>query len=246
MTGLAVVIMGVSGCGKSWLILGASNININHQTRKMWMLLRPSLFMALQQTGDSKILRFLKWFRDVTLKPDFGIALTVAALLAETLGCSFIEADDYHSQANKAKMSKGIPLTDDDRIPWLESLRDAMRERLDGGEDVAVSCSALQQKYREILREGDSSYRSGSGSYSSCRVKFVCLEASAEVIAERIRRRSMEGEHFMPASLLQSQLDLLRIDEAEGITEVDATVRPDAIVKNTIVQFREQLASTVC
>uniref|UniRef100_A0A0D3GC17 gluconokinase n=1 Tax=Oryza barthii TaxID=65489 RepID=A0A0D3GC17_9ORYZ len=186
--GLAIVIMGVSGCGKS----------------------------------------------------------TVAALLAETLGCSFIEADDYHSQANKAKMSKGIPLTDGDRIPWLEALRDAVRERLDHGEDVAVSCSALQQKYREILREGDCSFRSGSGSYSSCRVKFVCLEASAEVIADRIRRRSMEGEHFMPASLLQSQLDLLQIDEAEGITVVDATVHPNAIVHDTIARFREQLASTVC
>uniref|UniRef100_A0A0E0HK14 gluconokinase n=1 Tax=Oryza nivara TaxID=4536 RepID=A0A0E0HK14_ORYNI len=186
--GLAIVIMGVSGCGKS----------------------------------------------------------TVAALLAETLGCSFIEADDYHSQANKAKMSKGIPLTDGDRIPWLEALRDAVRERLDHGEDVAVSCSALQQKYREILREGDCSFRSGSRSYSSCRVKFVCLEASAEVIADRIRRRSMEGEHFMPASLLQSQLDLLQIDEAEGITVVDATVRPNAIVHDTIARFREQLASTVC
>ncbi|KAG8069490.1 hypothetical protein GUJ93_ZPchr0006g41823 [Zizania palustris] len=170
------------------------------------------------------------------------LKFTVAALLAETLGCSFVEADDYHSQANKAKMTKGIPLTDGDRIPWLESLRDAIRERLDRGEDVAVSCSALQQKYREILREGD--FRYSSRNYSSCRVKFVCLKASAEVIAERMRRRSMEGEHFMPASLLQSQLDLLQINKVEGITEVDATVRPVAIVHDTIAQFRTELAST--
>ncbi|CAL5050483.1 unnamed protein product [Urochloa decumbens] len=183
--GLAIVIMGVSGCGKS----------------------------------------------------------TVAALLAEALGCSFIEADDYHSQANKAKMSKGIPLSDADRTPWLESLRDAIRDRLDGGEDVAVSCSALQLKYREILRAADKSYQPGY--YAACRVKFVCLRASAEVITDRMQRRSSEGKHFMPASLLQSQLDLLQIDAAEGITEVDATMRAGDIVRDTIAQFREELASTV-
>ncbi|KAK3131440.1 hypothetical protein QOZ80_6AG0506480 [Eleusine coracana subsp. coracana] len=185
LQGLAIVIMGVSGCGKS----------------------------------------------------------TVAALLAEALGCSFIEADDYHSQANKAKMSKGIPLTDADRSPWLESLQDGIREHLDRGEDVVVSCSALQLKYREILRAADGNYKPGS--YATCRVKFVCLKASADVISERMKRRSMEGKHFMPVSLLQSQFDLLQIDEDEGITEVDATVEPDDIVHDTIAQFKEKLASTV-
>jgi len=184
VSGLAIVIMGVSGCGKS----------------------------------------------------------TVAARLAAALGCSFVEADDYHSQANKEKMSKGIPLTDADRAPWLESLRDTIRDRLDRGEDVAVSCSALRLKYREILREGDIGYKAGD--YATCRVKFVCLEASAELIAERVQRRAMEGGHFMPASLVQSQLDLLEIDEAEGITVVDATVRPNTIVESTIAQFRQELAST--
>uniref|UniRef100_A0A0A9C3N8 gluconokinase n=1 Tax=Arundo donax TaxID=35708 RepID=A0A0A9C3N8_ARUDO len=140
-------------------------------------------------------------------------------------------------------MSKGIPLSDADRTPWLESLRDAIRERLDHGEDVAISCSALQLKYREILRAADRSYKPGD--YSTCRVKFVCLKASAEVISERMRRRSSEGKHFMPASLLQSQLDLLEIDAAEGITEVDAMVRATDIVGTTIAQFREELASTV-
>ncbi|XP_051197971.1 gluconokinase [Lolium perenne] len=183
-TGLAIVIMGVSGCGKS----------------------------------------------------------TVAAMLAAALGCNFVEADDYHSQANKAKMSKGIPLTDADRVPWLESLRDAIRELLDRGEDVAVSCSALQLKYREILREGDSNYKAGC--YGTCRVKFVCLEASAELIADRVRRRAKEAGHFMPASLVQSQLDLLKIDENEGITVVDATLRPETIVKATIAQYKEELALT--
>ncbi|OEL18175.1 hypothetical protein BAE44_0020806 [Dichanthelium oligosanthes] len=142
-----------------------------------------------------------------------------------------------------AKMSKGIPLSDADRTPWLESLRDAIRDRLDRGEDVAVSCSALQLRYREILRAADRSYKPGD--YATCRVQFVCLRASAEVITERMQRRSSEGKHFMPASLLQSQLDLLQIDDGEGVTEVDATVRPGDIVRDTVAQFREGLASTV-
>ncbi|CAD6337974.1 unnamed protein product [Miscanthus lutarioriparius] len=184
--GLAIVVMGVSGCGKS----------------------------------------------------------TVAAMLAEALGCSFIEADDYHSQANKAKMSEGIPLSDADRAPWLESLRDAIRDRLDGVEDVAVSCSALQVRYRDVLRAADRGYEPGE--YAACRVRFVCLRASAEVIAERMLRRSTEGKHFMPASLLRSQLDLLQIDATEGVTEFDTTTtRPGDIVRDAVALFREELASTV-
>ncbi|KAM3400107.1 hypothetical protein ACQJBY_005164 [Aegilops geniculata] len=73
---------------------------------------------------------------------------TVAAMLADALGCGFVEADDHHSHANKEKMSKGVLLTDEDRLPWPESLHDAIRERLDRGEDVAVSCSALWLKYQ--------------------------------------------------------------------------------------------------
>ncbi|KAE8802376.1 putative gluconokinase [Hordeum vulgare] len=184
--GLAIVVMGVSGCGKS----------------------------------------------------------TVAAMLADALGCGFVEADDHHSHANKEKMSRGVPLTDEDRLPWLESLRDAIRIRLGRGEDVVVSCSALRLKYREVLRQGDGAYKPGS--YAACRVKFVCLEASTEVIAERVRRRAAEGGHFMPASLVRSQLDLLEINAGEGITVVDATLPAHAIVEATIAQFRDELASTAC
>jgi gluconokinase len=143
-------------------------------------------------------------------------------------------------------MSEGIPLSDADRAPWLESLQDAIRERLDGGEDVAVSCSALQLRYRDVLRAADRGYSYRPGEYAACRVKFVCLRASAEVIAERMLRRSAEGKHFMPASLLRSQLDLLQVDAAEGVTEFDATtVRPGDIVRDTVALFREDLASTV-
>ncbi|XP_073011534.1 gluconokinase [Typha latifolia] len=153
---------------------------------------------------------------------------TVAESLANTLGFTFIEADDIHPPENKVKMSKGIPLSDIDRIPWLEALRDAIHEKIIHGDNVTLSCSALQKKYREILRAADSDYKPAV--YTNCRVKFVCLEAAVDVIAGRMMRRSMEGKHFMPASLLQSQLDLLQIDDAEGITKVDATMSLEAIV----------------
>ncbi|MQM18111.1 hypothetical protein Taro_051097 [Colocasia esculenta] len=146
---------------------------------------------------------------------------TVGEMLSKDLGCRFLEADDFHTQSNKDKMNKGIPLSDNDRFPWLQALRDATMEQISGGETVVLTCSALQNKYREVLRTADPEYEPGS--YTSCRVKFVCMEAPANVIADRIERRSTEGKHFMPVSLLQSQLDLLQIDEDEGIIRVDAT-----------------------
>ncbi|XP_068634804.1 gluconokinase [Aristolochia californica] len=144
---------------------------------------------------------------------------TIGGMLAEVLACSFLDADDYHSQANKEKMSKGIPLSEEDRIPWLETLSDTIRSYLIVGKTVVLSCSALQKKYREILRAGDDG-----------QVKFVCLQAPVEVIAARLERRARAGNHFMPATLLQSQLELLQIDTVEGIIVVDATLTPQVIV----------------
>lgn len=125
------------------------------------------------------------------------------------------------------KMRKGIPLSEEDRIPWLETVCDTLRDYISRGETAILSCSALQKKYREILRTSDPEY--GPRCYTS-RMKFVCLQASADVIADRLKRRAMEGKHFMPATLLQSQLDLLQIDETEGIIMVDATLSPQSIV----------------
>ncbi|KAF5198287.1 Gluconokinase [Thalictrum thalictroides] len=155
---------------------------------------------------------------------------TVGNMLAKNKGCSFLDADDFHPNANKEKMSKGIPLSDEDRIPWLERLSDLLRENIVNCKTVILGCSALQNKYREILRVADPSYKSGS--YGSCRVRFVCLEAPVEVIAARLEKRAEEGNHFMSAKLLQSQLDLLQIGDAEGILMVDATLSPQAIVNN--------------
>ncbi|KAG0502100.1 hypothetical protein HPP92_002172 [Vanilla planifolia] len=145
---------------------------------------------------------------------------SVAKLLSDSLHCCFLDADDFHSESNKEKMGKGIPLSDEDRLPWLESLRDAIRQKTSNGELVALACSALQKRYRDILRSADPDYKSGD--YTRCIVKFFCLVAPVEVIAERMNGRSEKEEHFMPVSLLRSQLELLQVDDSEGIPQIDS------------------------
>uniref|UniRef100_A0A5B6YPB4 Gluconokinase n=1 Tax=Davidia involucrata TaxID=16924 RepID=A0A5B6YPB4_DAVIN len=152
---------------------------------------------------------------------------TIGELLAKVLSCVFLDADDFHPQSNKEKMQKGIPLSEEDRIPWLETQRDVLKVSLVSGKTVILGCSALQKQYREILRSADPNYEPGS---YVCVIKFVLLDGRAEVLAARLEKRAAEGKHFMPATLLQSQLDLLQIDESEGILKVDATLSPHAIV----------------
>ncbi|CAM8988711.1 unnamed protein product [Rhodiola kirilowii] len=152
---------------------------------------------------------------------------TIGQKLAEAMNCTFLDADDFHSKRNKEKMGKGVPLTEEDRVPWLETLQKMISENLAAGEPVVLGCSALKKGYREVLRSADGSYKQGS---FNSKVKFVLLEAKAEVLEERLLKRLAEGQHFMPVSLLQSQLDTLQIDDAEGILKVDATLSPDDII----------------
>ncbi len=119
---------------------------------------------------------------------------TVAEALDRRLGWPFQEGDDLHPAANVAKMHAGIPLDDDDRWPWLDAIASWIGARLaDGGAGV-VTCSALKRAYRERLAGG----RSG--------VRIVYLHASSELLHERLAKRR---GHFMPASLLDSQLATL-------------------------------------
>lgn len=117
---------------------------------------------------------------------------TVGALLAGELGWDFAEADEFHPQANIDKMAAGTPLTDEDRWPWLRSIRQWIDERIDQGGHGVVTCSALKRSYRDVLR------RKG--------VVFVHLAGSRETIFTRMAVRS---GHFMPASLLHSQFEIL-------------------------------------
>ena len=132
---------------------------------------------------------------------------TLARAVAEQLGWTFLEGDDLHPPANITRMAAGQPLRDEDRRPWL----DAIGRRIDAitaaGGDLVVTCSALRRSYREELRRG----RSG--------VEFCLVVAPRAVIAERLRHRT---GHFMPASLLDSQLatlELLGPDEPGFVVE---------------------------
>ncbi|KAI4358036.1 hypothetical protein L6164_001946 [Bauhinia variegata] len=154
---------------------------------------------------------------------------TIGQMLSKEMKYKYLDADDFHPQSNKEKMSMGIPLSDEDRIPWLETQRDVLREHLINKMGLILSCSALKKQYREILRSADPNYKRGSNASA---VNFVLLDAPAEVLTTRLKERAAEGSHFMPASLLQSQLDLLQIDDSEGIFRVDATSSPQAIVNN--------------
>ncbi|MEZ2128643.1 MULTISPECIES: gluconokinase [unclassified Sinorhizobium] len=122
---------------------------------------------------------------------------SVGKLLASSLGYTFIEGDSRHSAANVEKMRKGIPLTDDDRWPWLETLG---AELAAGGETV-ISCSALKRSYRDLLRNE-----------AGRTITFVFLQGTRTMLAARMSGRK---GHYMPLSLLDSQLATLELPTSE-------------------------------
>jgi gluconokinase len=138
---------------------------------------------------------------------------TVARRISTMTGFAFAEADEFHSEANVSKMHAGIPLTDDDRWPWLRSLADWMAERAAAGESTVVTCSALRRSYRDVLAEGPPS------------VTFVHLDGDVGTIRRRLSRRR---GHYMPASLLDSQvatLESLEPDEPGLVLDVELAPR---------------------
>jgi gluconokinase len=119
---------------------------------------------------------------------------TIGTLLGQRLGYDYIEGDTLHPAANVARMAAGIALTDADRQPWLELVRDAMSAAAARGHSTVVACSALRRAYRDVLRGAEG------------RVRFVHLVVPPDELAHRMANRP---GHFMPASLLESQLATL-------------------------------------
>jgi gluconokinase len=123
---------------------------------------------------------------------------TIGTLLAAREGCVFADADDYHPQANKDKMAKGIALNDDDRQPWLETLNELLRGWFESGAGGVLACSALKQAYRTTLSAG----------MALGAVHFVLLDGAKSMIADRLAARK---GHYMGTALLNSQLATLEL-----------------------------------
>jgi carbohydrate kinase (thermoresistant glucokinase family) len=148
----------------------------------------------------------------------------VGMRLAQALGVDFIEGDRFHSTANVAKMAAGIALTDADREGWLLRLRDELARACAQGRGVVLACSALKRAYRDTLRV--------SASGSKCALRFVHLAGDEATIAARMAARA---GHFMPASLLGSQLrDLEPLQEDEEGIVLDLAAPPEVLVAQAL------------
>jgi len=139
---------------------------------------------------------------------------TVGKLLAKRLGWDFYDADDFHPEANIQKIKRGVPLTDDDRLPWLESIRGFIEQR---DEHMVLACSALKKSYRDFLR------KSGSN------IEFIYLKGAKGVILRRLEDRK---GHFAGADILKSQFQDL--EEPEDALTERVSENPEAIVSDII------------
>jgi gluconokinase len=153
---------------------------------------------------------------------------TVARDLARRLGGLYLDGDDFHPISNVEKMRHSIPLSNEDRLPWLTTVGRVMRERREAGRPVMMACSALRRMYRDRIREGEPD------------VFFVHLVATRDELERRMLRRK---GHFMPSSLLDSQLATL---EPLASGELGATINvhgtEDQVV-DRVLEAVEQAAS---
>jgi len=138
---------------------------------------------------------------------------TVGQLLAGLAGATFYDADDFHPPANVEKMRGGAPLTDEDRLPWLEALRSLIASCLERGARAVLACSALKEQYRERLLMDE-------------RVKLVYLKGDYELIEQRLKNRR---GHFMKREMLDSQFDTL--EEPRRALHVEVAASPEEIAE---------------
>jgi gluconokinase len=152
---------------------------------------------------------------------------TVGRLVAARLDCPFRDADSFHPAANIEKMSRGEPLTDDDRWPWLRAIADWIAEHRAAGTTCVATCSALKRRYRDLLTGGQ-----------RADVRLVYLKGGFDLIAARLAARK---GHFMPPALLRSQFDALEepaADEHAVMAPIDAA--PEEIAADIVGALRSR------
>ncbi|TVU90594.1 gluconokinase [Vreelandella titanicae] len=140
----------------------------------------------------------------------------VGQQLADTLGSTFIDGDDYHSPANVAKMASGTPLNDDDRSEWLDTLAALFAEYRARGESLVIACSGLKKRYRDRLRQGDPA------------LQILYLAGSRELLLERLETRA--GHFFKGDTMLASQLADLEPPSEEEAFNASIALSPQEIV----------------
>ncbi|MGL4196746.1 MAG: gluconokinase [Allorhizobium sp.] len=146
---------------------------------------------------------------------------SVGETLASRLRLPFVEGDVLHPKSNVAKMAAGTPLTDEDRWPWLTVIGERMADALKSGQGIIVSCSALKKIYRDHLRAA-----------TDGRLSFVYLEGSRELLGRRMGART---GHFMPLTLLDSQLATLEVPTGEpGVVTVSIDQPVEGIVADAL------------
>jgi gluconokinase len=157
----------------------------------------------------------------------FGVSgagkTTIGKLLAKRLGWRFLEADDFHPRGNIEKMRDGLPLTDEDRWPWLKLLREQIERSLAADENAVLACSALKRRYRERLRVSDN-------------VKFVLLRGDYVLVEKQLHSRR---GHFMNSDLLQSQFaDLEEPESDEDAVTIELGRTPEELVEEIKTKLR--------
>ena len=151
----------------------------------------------------------------------------IGAALAAALDSPFVEGDTFHSPENVALMAAGVPLTDDNRREWLIALAAQLHDARARNESVVLTCSALKRRYRDTLRSGDDSLR------------LIMLQGEATLLRERLTART---GHYMPASLLDSQLAALEVPSPdEDAWTFDVRDSPETIVSAILVRLRSSL-----
>ena len=143
---------------------------------------------------------------------------TVGKLLSDRLNCPFYDADDFHPFSNIEKMSQGIPLEDSDRYPWLLQLEELIAESINKGKSGVLACSALKEKYRDII--------TGKNSQN---ITWVYLHGDYKTIYQRLQKRT---DHFLNEDLLCSQFDTL--EEPKNAVIIEVTTEPQEIVQQII------------